>query len=601
MDSDPMIGPDEAGPHARERRLNTPECKLIARRHWLSSLAMLVSWAPLSAQQSIEQRVDSLFNRYVKPDGPGCALGVYRDGEVVLARGYGLASVEDGRPITPRTTFNLGSVSKPFTALAVLMLEQQGKLSLNDDVRRWVPEMRDYYGTPIRLRDLMQHTSGLRDYGTLGVLSGNEVTTMAEFLGLISAQRALNFVPGTRHEYSHSDYLLLGLIVERVVGVPFGEHLEREVLGPMGMKGSFVSDARPHAITERALGHFLAGKSARVQFPSSQTIGGDNLYASVEDFARWDRNFTSPTVGGPAVIARMLGRPQLANGDTIPYAYGLRLDMYRGLRTIERGGHADGTRTIIVRFRDQGFTVAALCNADHLEPAKLAQRVADIYLSDRMSPARPQPATPIAVTVPAAEIARYAGLYRPVGQPWNVLPIIVRNGALGELIFHDATDDSLFTMTPAGDGRFFEIGSTGNVAVFTFRSPRAGASPRLEISWNGEPPETLERVADAAVWRPSAAALRKYAGTWFSHDLDQTWQLELRGESLVMRRRGQNDLTLRPVERDLFVRGFGPFGEHAAQLQFHRDGAGKLTHFTVSTPPGEDSVRGLRFIRVAVR
>jgi len=297
----------------------------------------------------------------------------------------------------------------------------------------------------------------------------------------------------------------------------------------------------------------------------------------------------------------MLGRPQLANGDTIPYAYGLRLDTYRGLRTIERGGHADGTRTIIMRFRDHGFTVAALCNADHLNSQQLAEGVADIYLADRMSPVRPHPPTPIAVTIPAAEVARYAGLYRPVDQPWNVFPIVVRNGALGELVFHDATDDTLFTLTPAGDGRFFEIGSTGNVGVFTFRSARAGASPRLEISWNGASPEMLERAADAAVWRPSATALREYAGTWFSHDLDVGWWLELRDQNLVMRRRGQNDLTLRPVDRDLFVRGFGSFGESMAQIQFHRDGAGKLTYFTVSTRPGDDSVRGLRFIRVARR
>jgi len=558
---------------------------------------MLVAWTPLPAQQPIEQRVDSLFNRAISKDGPGCALGVYKDGEVVLARGYGLANVEDGRPITPRTTFNLGSVSKPFTALAVLILEQKGKLSLDDDVRRWVPEMRDY-GTPMRLRDLVQHTSGLRDYGTLGVLSGRAVSTMADFLGLIAAQQALNFAPGTKHEYSHSDYELLGLIVERVVGVPFGEHLEREVLHPMGMRGSFVSDARPRATTDRALGHIPVGRSARVQFPSSQTIGGDNVYASVEDLARWDRNFTTPTVGGPAIIARMVGRPQLANGDTIPYAYGLRLDTYRGLRTIERGGHSDGTRTIIMRFRDHGFTVSALCNADHLDSKKLAEEVADIYLSDRMSPARSRPEAPVAVPLPAAAVARYAGSYRPVDQPWNVASIVMRNGVLSEVVFNDATDDTLFTMTPTGDARFFEIGTTGNVGMFTFRSPRAGASPRLEVSWNGGPTEMLERVGDAARWRPSPTTLREYAGTWFSQDLDVGWQLELRGQRLVLRRRGQNDLSLRPVARDLFVRGFGRLGETPAQLQFHRDGTGKLTHLTVSTPPGEDSVRRLRFVRV---
>ncbi len=176
-----------------------------------------------------------------------------------------LASIEGGRLITPRTTFTLGSASKPFTALAVLMLEQQGRLSLDDDVRRWVPELPNY-GSPIRIRDLVQHTSGLRDYSALSMLSGRSVTSMAEFLGLIAAQRAVNFAPGTRHEYSHSDYLLLGLIVERVVGIPFGEHLEREVLQPMGMKESFVSDERPRST--------WSVRSSQAAIPSPMPMAG---------------------------------------------------------------------------------------------------------------------------------------------------------------------------------------------------------------------------------------------------------------------------------------------------------------------------------------
>ena len=193
---------------------------------------------------ALSAQVDALFLREIRPDTPGCAVGVYRSGELVLARGYGVASIEDGRPITPRSTFNLGSASKPFTALAALMLEERGQLSMDDDVRRWVPELPDY-GTRIRVRDLLQHTSGLRDFGTLQQLSGRAVTTQPQFLGLVAAQRALNFEPGTRHEYSHTDYGVLGLIVQRIAGDPFGEHLRNAVLDPMGMKGSGVWRSPP--------------------------------------------------------------------------------------------------------------------------------------------------------------------------------------------------------------------------------------------------------------------------------------------------------------------------------------------------------------------
>ena len=179
---------------------------------------------PALAQDAgaLSSSVDSLFLREIRPDAPGCAVGAYRNGTIVLARGYGTLSVEDGRPITRQSAFNLGSASKPYTALATLLLERHGHLSLDDDVRRWVPELPDY-GRPIRVRDLLQHTSGLRDFETLQRLSGRPVATQREFLDLVTAQRALNFAPGTRHEYSHTDFGVLGTIVERSAGVPFGE------------------------------------------------------------------------------------------------------------------------------------------------------------------------------------------------------------------------------------------------------------------------------------------------------------------------------------------------------------------------------------------
>lgn len=168
------------------------------------------------------------------------------------------------------------------------------------------------------------------------------------------------------------------------------------------------------------------------------------------------------------------------------------------------------------------------------------------------------------------------------------------------MVFDDVRGDKLFTMTPAGEGRFFEVGTTGNVGILNFRSAAPGGPLRLEISWSGEPAQPLERVPDSVLWRPSAAALAEYAGIWFSQELDVSWQLEARGERLVLRRRGQPDLTVMPVEQDRFVRGFGSWVSLLnAQLQFHRDSGGKLTSLSVSTPPGEESARGLRFARVA--
>lgn len=582
-------------------------CSLRDRLVPLSAgLAMSVSAAACSAAShsqdsvALSAQVDSLFLREIQPGTPGCAVGVYRSGTIVLARGYGVASVEDGRPITSRSTFNLGSASKPFTALAALMLEQRGRLSMDDDVRRWVPELPDY-GKPIRVRDLLQHTSGFRDYGPLQLLSGREVTTQSQFLELVASQRALNFEPGTRHEYSHTDFGVLGLIIQRMVGVPFGEHLQNAVFDPMGMQGSFVDDLHHRSAKERVFGHRVSPLGPSVEFPKSQTFGGDNVYSSVEDLARWDRNFDEPRVGDPALIARMLSRPTLPNGDTIPYAYGLRLDTYRGLRTVSRRGHPPGTRTDFVRFPDQRFTVATLCNSDALDASRFAQSVADIYLGAEMSPPSRRSPPPAAVAMSSEELTRYAGTYRSIEDPWDVGSLEVRQGVLGEIIPDNATDEAFYPMTPAGDGRFFEIGTTGNVGLFTFRPSATGGPLRQEMSWNDGPIAVSERVPDAAVWRPSAAVVAEYAGTWFSPDLDAGWQLETRGARLVLRRPGQVDLTLRPVSHDRFLRGLGPDGEVSVRLQFQRDRAGRVSELTVSTPPGEDSVRHLVFTRLVVK
>lgn len=578
-------------------------------RNWLvtvsAGLAISTTTAALPAAHpqdsvALSAQVDALFRREIRPDTPGCAIGVYRSGEIVLARGYGVASIEHGRPITPRSTFNLGSASKPFTALAALMLEQRGQLSTDDDVRRWVPELPDY-GRPIRVRDLLQHTSGLRDFQTLQVLSGRAVTTQPQFVERVASQRALNFEPGTRHEYSHTDYGVLGLIVQRIAGVPFGEHLQNEVFDPMGMTRSFVDDLRDGSLRDRAFGHLVSLQGPIVQFPDSRTFGGDNVYSSVEELAHFDRNFDKPIVGGASIVARMLGRPKLPNGETIPYAYGLRVGTYRGLRTVSRGGHQPGTLTYFIRFPEQRFTVATLCNSDSLAASRLAESVADLYLGAQMSPESRRSQPPAAVAMSPQELTRYAGIYRPIDDPWNLWPLEVRQGVLGEVLFDDATDEAFYPMTPAGDGRFFEVGRTGNVGLFTFRPSASGGRLRLEISWNQEPIDTSERVTDSAVWRPPAAAVAEYAGTWFSPDLDAGWQLETRGARLVLRRRGQVDLALRPVARDRFLRGLGPDGEVSVRLQFHRDSAGRLSELTASTPPGEGSVRNLRFTRLSAK
>lgn len=270
----------------------------------------------------VTPRVDAVFAD-IRADTPGCAVGVYRNGDLLLAKGYGLANVEDARPMTAQTTFNLGSGAKAFTALAVLTLEEQRKLTLDDDVRKYVPGLPDY-GPPIRIRDLLQHTSGLRDYGTLELLGGRQTPSMPEFVALMARQQRPNFTPGTKHEYSHSDFVIAGLIVERIVREPFGAYLERDVLGPLGMTGSRVHDERGARVPARAYGYEKTDGGFGVLFPDSTVTGGSNLYTSADDLRHWDRALHDAAIGKRPLVAKMLTRPALPSGEPIPYAFGIR-------------------------------------------------------------------------------------------------------------------------------------------------------------------------------------------------------------------------------------------------------------------------------------
>lgn len=415
-------------------------------------------------------RIDTIFAEHAHPDTPGCAVGVSLSGEPIFTKGYGRASLEHDLPITPSTTFNLGSVSKHFSAMALLLLEQRGMVSLDDNVRKLVPELPDY-GSPMRVRDLLYHTSGLRDYGTLEKLAGTHLRTNGQFLDLISRQRGLNFLPGSRHEYSHSDYELLGIVIERVTGEPLGVFLEREIWAPLGMTSTRLHDDRGQPIPGRAFAHAMTDHGHRIRFPGSCLTGGSNVYSSVEDLLRWERNFYTATVGGPEIIDRMLSRPTLASGLKIPYAFGLMHNEYRGLRIVQRSGGGGGFSSEMMRFPDHGLTVFTLSNSSPSHPKHLSRAVAEIFLGEQMQ--GPRDGAPVAVTLaPREELEHYPGVYQPIDDPWDMVQIIERDGKLCEVY-----GGKIYELMRGTDGVYRLGGLT-----FAFTPSTDGGPVRLTLS-----------------------------------------------------------------------------------------------------------------------
>jgi len=339
---------------------------------------------------SVHARVDRIFAQWDRTDSPGCALGVYRNGTIEYARGYGMANLELGVALSPQSVFDIGSTSKQFTATSVMLLARDGKLSLDDDIRKYIPELPNY-GKTITIRHILTHTSGIRDYLTLWALAGvddADLTTDQDALDLIARQHELNFSPGEQWLYSNSGFFLASIIVKRVSGKRLAQFAQERIFTPLGMTHTRFNDDHMSVIPNRATGYTPRDSGGWATAMSNFEQTGDGaVQTTIEDMLRWDENFYNGTVGGPEVIATMQKPAVLNNGKQQTYALGLMVDNYRGLHTVSHGGAWAGYRAELLRFPEQHLSVACLCNLARINPSLLARRVAEVYLGDRMAPA----------------------------------------------------------------------------------------------------------------------------------------------------------------------------------------------------------------------
>lgn len=368
--------------------------------------------------------VDEVFDDYAKPGTPGCALAVFRDGKIAYEKGYGLANIEENVPITPQSVFDIGSTSKQFTAASILLLEKQGKLSVNDDVRKNIPELPDY-GQKITILNLLNHTSGLRDYLLLMDLAGintDSVTTDEDALQFITRQKALNFAPGSEWLYSNTGFFLLSVIVKRVSGKTLREFAAENIFTPLGMSHTQYRDDHTSILANRALAYDPKEeeKGYALNVSYFEQTGDGAVHTSVEDLQKWDENFYSGQIGGRDFLAEIQERGKLNSGKVLDYAKGLFLQDYRGLPTVSHGGAWGGYRAELLRFPQQHFSVACLCNRGDANPSRRARQVADIYLGNLMKPKETRKegngsegaAEKKEIALTAEELREYAGEYR---------------------------------------------------------------------------------------------------------------------------------------------------------------------------------------------
>lgn len=560
--------------------------RLIRRAVPLLAVCLLSASAKAQSSASIgapDPRIDSVF-AFINADGPGCAVGVYRNGELAWARGYGLASIEHQLPITPHTIFDLGSTSKQFTAALTLLLVADGTVQLDTPVRRYIPEL-PAWGDTTTVRHLLHHIAGVRDYLTLFGLSGirtEDWTTQAEAVAAVARQQGLDFVPGSAYSYSNSGFMLLAEIVARKSGKPFSQVARERLFAPLGMTHTMILDNHNTIVPGRAGSYVAMPNGSVVQSVSSfEQVGDGAVQTSLEDLAKWVKNFESPTVGGASLV-RELETTGVADGKPINYARGLMVDSTRGLRRVRHGGSWIGFRADLARIPDKRIGVATLCNRGDANTGALLDRVMNVVLDEAGVPRAPVAATAPAAggsarTIPTvANAARYAGYYTSLSSG-RTLRLQSRGDSLtvgagaGALFFRQESDGS-FTLENAQQSTTIRFTSRADSIIgFALRT--------------GTTSDTLERFDPA---RPADETTRRsLTGAWHSEELDAVWRFRAdnNGRFVVElpRRSGI------PVQGQLSntVRA-GPY-----VLTMERDAAGAVTAFTV----GAGRARGMRFVR----
>jgi CubicO group peptidase (beta-lactamase class C family) len=508
---------------------------------------VIATWPALATRAQIaDSFIDSIFAGY-SVSTPGCAVGIERAGQPVLERAYGAADLEHGVSNRVDTVFEAGSVSKQFTAASVLLLVQDGRLSLQDSVRKYIPELPDYTG-PITIAELLGHTSGLRDWGGVediaGWPRGDRVYSMDEILHITTLQKALNYKPGSAWSYTNTGYNLLAIIVERVSGKKLPAFSQERIFIPLGMTHSTWRDDFRRVVRDRAIAYSAGTGGYQQNMPFENSIGNGGLLTTVGDLLIWNRALSQGALGAFAT-AELQRRSILNDGRALDYARGLFIERYRGFAEVSHAGATGGYRAWLGRYPEQHLSIALLCNAADARTPTLAHAVADRYLSGAPSP-------PAVARDPS--LAKWAGLYAddragaPLTLTWS-----------GD---HLQSDDGTTLDTAPGGGL-----RLGNRSL----TPLPG--DRFQLDQTGDV-ITFKRVLSYA---PTRAELQSIVGHYRSAEAEAQFNVSLEGDHLrfTVEDRPEAAGALKPVYKDAFE---GPQG--LVRLVFGKDG--KVTALRLS-------------------
>lgn len=508
---------------------------------------------PVNADENTD-RVDKLFAKWNSPVSPGAALAIIKDGKIIYKRGYGMANLEHNVPITSTSVFRIGSTSKQFTAACIAILSLQGKISLDDDIRKYIPLMPKYQ-KPITVRHLVHHTNGLRDYTWLLPLAGYrgdaDSPTIEETIEMLARQKGLNHSPGDEYLYSNSGYFLMSVITEKASGKSLNEFAQEHIFKPLGMKNTHFHDDFQMNVKNRADGYSPRGNGFRINMTNWDHVGDGGIYTTVEDFYLWDQAFYTNKLGEEFVeLIQTTG--VLNNGQKQDYAFGLRIANYRGLKTVGHGGSWVGFRSAVMRFPEQKFSVVCLANLSTINPSSLCRGIADIYLADyfKEEPEKEarEPKKEIAIiTFPQVELKNKAGnYYDEKSGRW--ISVSVEGDKLRVSI-----GGREYILSPVSKTKFQAINARSDISL-DFTAEAEGKAQSVKLIMRGREGIFLAKIPEVAPLTPRQ--FKEFAGEYYCSELNATFRLAVKEGTLVFNHRNARPRTpLKTMASDKFVWG----------------------------------------------
>ncbi|MEQ1641869.1 MAG: serine hydrolase domain-containing protein, partial [Pyrinomonadaceae bacterium] len=506
----------------------------------LMLISVFVSYSQIPEKGKVVAGAESAFEKASKAiamPAPGCAVGVSLNGESVFEQAFGLAEMEHNVPNTPQTVFESGSVAKQFTASALVLLQQDGKLSIDDPVRKYLPELPDY-GTPLTIRHMLNHTSGLRDWFAVRALSGEgageHIVTQQMIFDTVVRQKGLDFRPGAEYSYSNSGYQLAAMIVERVSKQKFADFVAERILKPVGMKNTGYRDDFQRITPGRAQAYSKNGDGPwRLNMPMMTAHGGGGMLTTVSDWLKWNAMLDARTWNA-SLVDSLETQGVLNSGQKISYALGLTVGTYKGNKQIAHGGATAGYRTFLARFPDKKLSIAVLCNGTAPDSAALANSIADEILGAFPAPSTPANAELLAIQQPE----KYVGLWKNERNR-TATRLGITNGELrfGNTPIRAMPDGSMM------------VGAT----KLTFKNDSKGKPVSFDATAGGD---TI-RFTSEADWQPIESDLTAFAGEWYSDDAEAKIKIMVERQKAFALLKNSPRLELKPLYKDTFTDGTG--------------------------------------------